>query len=156
VPPLPSARPPRALPPPFATMQPVDAWVEDAGGIWLYDVAPHVVYTIAQGRVTAAQAAALRARGDAFFDRAERCWAIHDWHDMVAYESGARVVMTDWSIARRGRLVGCVILTGSKLVAMGVSAASIPLVFAGVSMEAFTDRPVYEQRAVQVIRGLTG
>lgn len=133
-------------------MQPVAAWVDEPGGVWLYDVAPHVVYTIAKGRVTTAHAAALRARADPFFDRAERCWAIHDWYDMAAYESGARGVMTDWSIARRGRLVGCVILTGSKLVAMGVSAASIPLVFAGVEMQAFTDRSVYERRAVEVIR----
>lgn len=132
-------------------VEPFDAWVEDAGGIWLYDVAPHVLYTVAKGRVTAAQSAALRARGDSFFDRAERCWAIHDWHELSAYESGARRVMTDWAIARRGRLVGCVILTGSKLVAMGVSAASIPLAFAGVSVEAFTDRPVYARRAVEVI-----
>ena len=39
---------------------------------------------------------------------------------------------------------------------IGVAGALWGLVFAGVSMEAFTDRPVYEQRAVQVIRGQTG
>jgi hypothetical protein len=68
---------------------------------------------------------------------------------LVVTSEGARVVRVELAV---GEAESVEILTGSKLVAMGVSAASIPLAFAGVSMEAFTDRPACAGRAVEVIR----
>lgn len=127
------------------------SWTEAKGGLWFYDLAQHAIYTIARGRISGAQAESLRSRADFVFDRTPKTWAVHDWGDVDGYESRARTVMTDWSLARRSRLAGCVILTGSKLVAMGVSAASVPLTFAGISVQAFTDRAAFEARAVEVL-----
>lgn len=144
--------PPRPLPKPFARIKPDATWVGKKGVLWSFDVAPHVICSMATGHVSAEHARQLRDHGEAVFARAEKVWAVHDWQGMTSYDSGARTVMTEWAVRQRGHLVGCVILTGNAIVAMGVTAASLPMQFAGVSLEGFSDRVAFERRAVEVFQ----
>lgn len=145
--------PPRPLPGSFAHLRPSATWSHERGTIWFYEPTPDSLYTIAVGHADAEQARSLRARGDQVLLRNERAWAIHDWGELTSYEAAARPHITDWAVERRDRIAACIVLTGSKLVAMGVSAARIPLTFAGVSLEAFVDRAAFEERALEALTG---
>ncbi|MCA9647809.1 MAG: hypothetical protein KC492_44265 [Myxococcales bacterium] len=60
---------------------------------------------------------------------------------MTGYDSQARSHLTQWVIAHRNQVRGCWVLTGSKLVAMGISVADAALSLAGVGRIRLVKRP---------------
>lgn len=63
-----------------------------------------------------------------------------DWWDMTAYDTPFRVEQTNWGIAHRGKF-DLHILQRSKLVAMGVTVASLALPM----MKTYTRRPDFDR-----------
>ena len=47
------------------------------------------------------------------------------WHAMASYDTACRAAMTRWAVSLGPKLVAVHLLTGTKLVGMGVSVASI-------------------------------
>jgi hypothetical protein len=113
-------------------------------------VAPNVIYSMGRGRITEAQAEALRRRGDRTFSQPAPVWAIHDWQDIAGYDAGVRSILTEWALERGKRVEMSIILTGSPLVAMGVAAAGVVLQFAGCALQAHAERGPFERRVLEV------
>lgn len=69
----------------------------------------------------------------------------HDWEAMSSYDSGARRALTTWIVGSTKSIRSARFLVGSKLVAMGVSAASLATMIVGLPMRADTDRAEFER-----------
>jgi len=77
-----------------------------------------------------------------------------DWEKLTGYDSESRRLMTEFVQQNRARFTCAHILVRHRLVAMGVSTAS--LLIGGGILEAYTERSRFEQRlrAVRSARGL--
>jgi hypothetical protein len=84
------------------------------------------------------------------FQRGRPAVGFHDWSEMSNYDSNTRKQLTEWALEQRGKLPTHHILVQSKLVAMGVSTAS--LLLGGNAIMSYTDRAVFE-RALHKVRG---
>lgn len=62
-----------------------------------------------------------------------------DWRDVTGYQSEGRRRCTDWALTQRAPYPRLGILTSSKLVHMGVSAAAMALAVVQRDLESFTD-----------------
>lgn len=67
--------------------------------------------------------------------------AFMDCEQMSGYDSAARSLLTEWVIRHRRQVRGCWVLTGSKLVAMGITVADTALSVAGVGRIRHVKRP---------------
>ncbi len=58
----------------------------------------------------------------------DRCFQLfHDWSAMETYDTPARLLLTNWLQTHRDRFEAIHILSGSRLVAMGVAVANLAL-----------------------------
>lgn len=69
---------------------------------------------------------------------------------MTSYDSSARRSLTTWVVANHGNVRVAHFLVGSKLVAMGVSAASLAAALVGLNMRAHTDRATFESELARL------
>lgn len=128
--------------PPRVTYRVVDE--RDArGSLELYLAPPDLCVTVARGHLSAAMAR--RRRGRIFR-------TFHDWGALESYDSNARRLLTTWLVANTSHVSSADFLVSSKLVAMGVSAASLMTTLAGLMMEAHTERAPFEA-AYRAARG---
>lgn len=82
---------------------------------------------------------------DPYFRRRSVFDTLHDWEQMTSYDSSARRSLTTWVVANHGNVRVAHFLVGSKLVAMGVSAASLAAALVGLNMRAHTERAAFER-----------
>lgn len=100
----------------------------EQGTAELWTLGPTVYCTRVRGRMT-------MEHGDVFLRYGERrvreasgpLRVFHDWFEMTAYDTDARKALTDWSVAHRRDYVEVHIGLASKIVAMGINVANIPL-----------------------------
>ena len=80
-------------------------------------------------------------RWEAVFRASGRITILVDCNEMLSYESGLRVAMTDWALKHRASLDPLHFLNRSKLVAMGVAVANLAV---GGLITSHTTRPSYD------------
>lgn len=86
---------------------------------------------------------------DPYFARNVVFDTFHDWEEMTSYDSSARRALTTWVVANHRCVRSAHFLVGSKLVAMGVSAASLATALVGLPMTAHASRPPFEAELVK-------
>jgi hypothetical protein len=82
-------------------------------------------------------------------DGGRKCFGFHDWSEMTNYDSACRQRLTDWAIQHLDETDSHHVFVRSKLVAMGVSTAS--LLLGGKVITSYTERTAFE-RALQDVR----
>ncbi len=70
--------------------------------------------------------------------------SFHDWEEMESYDSEARRILTGWALRSRGSVRSTTFLVSSRLVAMGVSTASLATALVGMTMKATRERSEFE------------
>lgn len=65
----------------------------------------------------------------------------HDWYEMTGYDTDARKALTDWNLTHQTDVVEVHMLVKSKVVAMGISVASL---VAGRDFAVYSDRRKFE------------
>lgn len=89
--------------------------------------APGVVQTRATGRVERACIEPLVEVYEIVAAKSAPVVVFHDWEGISGYTSETRQALVEWSMRHDGTVERAHILVGSKLVAMGVSVASLLL-----------------------------
>lgn len=77
-----------------------------------------------------------------------KLYVFHDWLDMTGYDSRTRVRLTMWSVAHRTAYQEVHLAVRSRIVAMGVQVANVPL---GGFMRAHTGLASLEVELVRVM-----
>ena len=78
--------------------------------------------------------------------------SFHDWEEMESYDSEARRVLTGWALRSRANVRTTTFLVSSRLVAMGVSTASLATALVGMTMKATRERSEFESAFEQRCR----
>lgn len=95
-----------------------------------------IMHSCVRGHMDVATAEFIRDTGNEFVLHCRRMEVFHQWDSLETYDSAARKVLTDWGLDIRGNVIKVHILFRSKLVAMGVSVATVVL---GNMIEAHRD-----------------
>jgi hypothetical protein len=103
------------------------SWQTPRGALRTW-VLPGIFVTRLEGHMDLALTEHLIESGDTVISRYGSLTGFHDWQRAETYEARARLRLTSWGVEIRKHVVRVHILTGSKLVKMGVSVASIVLV----------------------------
>lgn len=118
-----------------------------------YQLAPGVVLSQMAGHIDRGAAEALRSFGERQLSRGIPQRFFHDWEAVSGYESEARALLTTWSLERRTLIRGVVVLTQSKIVAMGVATANLATSVVGVHMQSHMLRAPFERELLDAVRG---
>lgn len=113
----------------------------EAGAVELYLPAKGVTVVRVAGRLETRLAERLTAAYAPAFEGGAPVRAFMDCELMDGYDSAARAHLTQWVIQHRSQVRGCWVLTGSKLVAMGITVADTALSLAGVGRIRLVKRP---------------
>lgn len=76
-----------------------------------------------------------------------------DWREVTGYTSEGRRRCTNWALQQRAPYPRLGILTSSKLVHMGVSAAAVALAVVHRELESFTDPAAFRAAVALACRG---
>ena len=111
----------------------------EKGGIKMYRPCAGVVLSEAWGHMDEMCANAYTIVGTTMFqDRSHGgeggFWIFNDWSEMKSYTSSARHDLTKWGLKTFERGDHAVFILQSKIVAMGVSTASMAFAFAGIDI----------------------
>ncbi|MGE3673221.1 MAG: hypothetical protein AB7K71_26345 [Polyangiaceae bacterium] len=113
----------------------------ERGAVELFVPAPGVSVIRVAGRLETDLARQLTDAYEPAFAEARHLRAFMDCELMTGYDSEARSHLTQWVIQHRSQVRGCWVLTGSKLVAMGITVADTALSLAGVGRIRLVKRP---------------
>lgn len=141
----------RALPGAYARISPSLSLKTEKGVFYLYLPAKHVIVSQFHGRIDREAAEALRSFGDKQFEQGHQVHFFHDWEAVQGYDSEARTMLTHWATERRKHVREVVVLTQSKLVAMGVATANLATSVMGVTMRSHLDRRAFENELVATL-----
>ncbi len=114
------------------------------GSLEIYLGPPDLCVTVARGHLSSSMARRWIEALDPHFLRGEVFRTFHDWEALESYDSNARRLLTTWLVANTKHVVAADFLVSSRLVAMGVSAANLMTTFAGLTMDAHTERAPFE------------
>jgi hypothetical protein len=107
----------------------------------MHSPAPGVFHTVIVGYTQAEEARQIIAAGDRVIAEAGMLVAFHDWEAMTGYHTESRVLLTEWGLRIRAQVEKVHVLVRSRVVAMGVSVAS--LVLRGM-LVSYTQRAAFE------------
>lgn len=127
---------------------PRGTWTTGRGEVSTWILAPGLFATRATGHIELELSSKIVAAGNDVIREHGKLLAFHDWQGLLTYESDARKQLTDWGVAIRGKVERVHLLTGSKLVRMGVAVASIAL---GGMLTAYDDRRAFEKLLAEAI-----
>jgi hypothetical protein len=108
----------------------------ERGSLELFMPKPSVLVTRAMGHQEVSMAADWIRATESFLAKTESLVIFNEWRAMDSYDSYARVLLTDWTLAHRAKIECAWFLTSSRLVAMGVAAAAVATALAGVTIHA--------------------
>jgi hypothetical protein len=111
------------------------------GRLTVASPAPGVLQTIATGHVDVAMADRIIAAGERVLAESKPLFGFHDWEGLTGYETECRKRLTEWGMRIRADVGAVHVLVRSRLVAMGVSVASLAL--QGMIVP-YTERPPFE------------
>ena len=102
---------------------------------------PHIELLRATGHANAEVADAILAHRDMILAECGRIAIFDDLEQAAGYESKVRTRLTSWTSQHRPQIANFHILTGSRLIAMGVAVANVAL---GGSIKVHLKRPDFE------------
>lgn len=117
---------------------------DERGSLEIYLPSPHHCITIATGHCSASMARAWIEAMTPHLEGGSRFVTFHDWELMTTYDSGARRALTSWVVANTRAILSADFLVTSRLVAMGVAAASVMTSLSGLALVAHTRRGEFE------------
>jgi hypothetical protein len=117
---------------------------ESRGELFLYEPVPGVSVTRARGHLSLAMVEAWMACIEPQLQRGVVFDSFHDWEAMTSYDSEARRVLTTWALRSKRSVRTTMFLVASRLVAMGVSTASLATTLVGMTMSATRVRAEFE------------
>lgn len=118
--------------------------VEETGVLEIFLPGNDVVISIARGHLSEAMARAWQEATDPHFDRGLRADTFIDWEHLTGYASEARKRLTSWVLSRHRNIPTARFLVASRLVAMGVSTASVAASLVGIKMTATSSRSEFD------------
>ena len=120
--------------------RPLHELTHDDATYQLWMPAPGVVLQRVTGKAGIAIAREIGRQLERILERHDAVVLFDDFAEMTGYTSEGRIELTEWSKRNWSRLRSTHILVGSKLVAMGVSVASIAL----PGLRSYDDRARFE------------
>jgi hypothetical protein len=125
--------------------------IEDEDGVAeLWMLTPTLYCTRVVGNMSPAHGQLFVEYGERMVERGPgELRVFHDWFEMTGYETSARKQLTDWSVANRKHYREVHIGLRSKIVAMGINVANIPL---GGLIRAHGSRPPFERAFEKCLR----
>lgn len=117
---------------------------EDRGHLQLFLPTPELCVSMVTGHLSQRMAQRWIETMDPHFRRGVVFVTFHDWENMSSYDSAARRALTTWIVSNTKSIKSARFLVGSKLVAMGVSAASLATALVGLKMVADSSRDAFE------------
>jgi hypothetical protein len=99
-----------------------------SGTLRAWALAKNVFVTQGEGHMQDDHCAFIEVYGEQRIRRAGgKLYVFHDWLDMTGYDSKTRVRLTLWSVAHRNAYEEVHLAVRSRIVAMGVQVANVPL-----------------------------
>ncbi len=120
--------------------RPLHELIHDDATYQLWMPAPGIVLQRVAGKAGVAIARDIGRQLERILERHESIVLFDDFAEMTGYTSEGRIELTEWSKRNWSRIRATHILVGSKLVAMGVSVASIAL----PGLRSYDDRARFE------------
>ena len=148
-----SDQPPHPLPGRFANTAPIATHVGSRGAIFLYRLKSDLVCCQVVGHLEVGLAERIRDYQRQSFRPGRRVHLFHDWAAMTSYDSASRSLLTEHVIADRALIGSVVLLTQSRLVAMGVATANLATSAVGVTLGSHTKRETFEQELLARAEG---
>lgn len=118
---------------------------EPRGSLEIFMPAGKLIVTRARGHLSRAMALSWIETIEPHFKTGAGFHTFHDWADLESYESSARQALTDWVVASARTKLSADFLVGSKIVAMGISAATVATAFVGLTMKSHLQRSKFEE-----------
>lgn len=144
-------KPPPSLRPTATAMRNKVLDVEgDGGSLSLYIPTSSVLHGVVRGHLSRDMAERWIATIQPRLQKGVLLAGFHDWERMTSYESSARYALTKF-LGATYRQQPAHILVASRLVAMGVSAASLTLAIAGVKLTSYNKRDVFERALAEAL-----
>lgn len=113
------------------------------GALEMYRPLPNVIYTRARGQCATPLAEGWVRSTEDIWPTVDKLMVFNDWQLMTSYDSEARSRLTGWVVAHRTQFSAAWFSSGSRLVNMGVSVASVATSMFGVPMHAPSDRDAF-------------
>ncbi len=123
----------------------------DAGSLALYVPTTSVLLGVVRGHFSQDMAERWIATIEPRLQKGTVIAGFHDWELMTSYQSSARYALTKFLMATY-RQQPAHILVASRLVAMGVSAASLTLAVAGVKLTSYNKREAFERALDEALK----
>lgn len=127
----------------LALRQPLMSMDVGNGALEMYRPLPSIIYTRSHGQLTTALADGWIACTADIWPTVDKLMVFNDWQLMTNYDSEARARLTGWVVAHRAQFSAAWFSSGSRLVSMGVSVASVATSMFGVPMHAPLDRDAF-------------
>lgn len=124
---------------------------EEEGVLEVFMPANDLVITAARGHLSEAMAKAWEEVCDPFLEAGQRPHTFHDWEHLTSYQTEARKRLTSWVLSRHKNILSAHFLVASRIVAMGVSTASVVTSLAGLKMTATSVRAELEAELARKI-----
>ena len=116
------------------------------GALEIYRPAANVIYTRARGTCATTLAEAWVTSTADIWPTVDKLTVFNDWQLMTNYESAARAALTNWVLTHRLQFNTAWFSSGSRLVSMGVSVASVATSVFGVPLHAPPERETFLQQ----------
>lgn len=131
--------------PPAAARRPILEAHDTQGCLFIFNPSNGIVVTQAAGHFSVMLAEKNLESLEPLRKSQRKLAFFNDWEQMESYDSSARKKLTDWTIAHRTHFDGAWILTGSRMVAMGVAVANVATELVGLRLHASNDRKTWEK-----------
>lgn len=142
---------PRPLPGAFAGYLPVEKYESPKARAFFYQPRRDLLVSQMVGHIDRGLAEAWKAFGERTLVQGIAIRVFHDWEAVTGYESEARTLLTSWSLDRRTLIKSVVVLTQSKMVAMGVATANLATSVVGLQMHSHTQRATFEKELEEAL-----
>jgi len=131
--------------PPAAARRPILEAHDTQGCLFIFNPSNGIVVTQAAGHFSVMLAEKLIKSVEPILKSQVKLACFNDMEGLESYESSTRKVLTDWTIAHRTHIDTAWILTGSRMVAMGVAVVNVATELVGVRLHASNDRKTWEK-----------
>lgn len=130
----------------MATSRELGRLEDERGTIVVALLSPRVLLTTIKGHCGVEHAQVHVDAARSVYAPGRRLHHFFDVYELETYDSRARVLLTHFAIDSRAHLESALFLVRSKLVAMGVSTASLAARLAGITFESASTRAAFEAR----------
>lgn len=117
---------------------------DDTGLLEIFLPGNDLVITVARGHLSEAMAKSWEETIDPHFAGGLRADTFLDWEHLTGYHSDARKRLTSWVLSRHRSILSARFLVASRMVAMGVSTASVAASLVGIKMTATSSRSDFD------------